>query len=128
MTPMFAQEQLGPLPDTFWKNFCIALLVLLGAVGAIVLIWSQTRKPDKTRLDDDPAINVRKAAKRYNHDAIDTRFVGIERQVAENTVEIDSLWTTMRAEDKATRDENARQFNEISRALGRIEGTLGTKP
>lgn len=78
---MLAQEQLQGLPDTFWKNFCIALLVLLGAGGVIVGIWMAFRKPAPVKLNDEPAIEVRKAPKRFNHDLSEQRFTDHERRI-----------------------------------------------
>lgn len=125
---MFAQEQLAGVPDTFWKNFSIVLLVLLGAAVAIVSIWAMTRKPSPVKLNDDPAIEVRKSPKRYNHDDVTNRFMRVEVRLDGHDAEMEQLWTTMRNEDKAIREKNAERFEEIAHSLGRIEGALGSNP
>ena len=58
---MMLAQALDTIPSNFWKYFCMALLVLLGVAVAVAIIYASTRRPDKTKLDDDPAINVRKA-------------------------------------------------------------------
>jgi hypothetical protein len=78
---MLAEETLHDLPDSFWKNFCIALIVLLGVAAVVVLIWSAMRKPAPLKLSDDPAIEVRKAPKRFNHDLAETRHTELDRRV-----------------------------------------------
>jgi FtsZ-interacting cell division protein ZipA len=129
MIPLLAQAtDLPAVPAETLKWVLIILVALLFIAVAIVGLWATTRKPAPTKLEDNPPISVRKEAKRYNHDAIETRFVGLERQTAENTSEIETIWTTFRQEDQAIREKNAAQFERIARSLGRIEGRLGTTP
>lgn len=120
---MLAQEQLAGLPDTFWKNFCIGLLVLLGAAATIVLIYTSTRKPGAQRLNDDPPIEVRKAAKRYNHDLVEMRFGRIETRLDGHDSEIDTAWNEM----KQLREQNAERYTDIAVSLAEIKVHLGVK-
>ena len=119
---MFAQQDLSTVPDSFWKNFCLALLVLIGLAVSAVGIWAAIRKPDPVKLNDNPAIEVRKAPKRYNHEEVQGRFVRIEGRLDDH----DAYFESLREEDKAIREKNSEAFEKISRALGRIEGMLQT--
>lgn len=109
---MLAQESLTGLPDSFWKNFCIALIVLLGIAGVVVGIWAATRKSEPTRLNDEPPIAVQKASKRYNHDAAENRFTNLERRVGDleawrdgliDKLESDKVELLTAGEDRASR-------------------------
>jgi len=46
------------------------------------------------------------------------------RRLDDHDKQLNSLWTTMREEDKQIRAEQAAQYQSISLALGRIEGKL----
>jgi hypothetical protein len=120
---MLAEESISSLPDSFWKNFCIALLVLLGAAGIAFGIWANVRKPEPVKLNDNPAIEVRKAPKRYNHDAIDQRFGQIETRLDGHDSELDTIWQEM--QDK--REKDFERHTEIAVSLAEIKGHLGIK-
>lgn len=119
-----AQAQLDAVPASFVKWFFVSLFALLVIVGILVGIRQALREPPPQRINDDPPVEVRKAAKRYNHDATENRFVQVERRLDGHDGEISNLWNTMRSEDKELRRDMMQQFETISRALGRIEGKL----
>jgi len=96
ISPLFAQEQLSTVPDSFWKWFCIAILVLLGAAALVIGIIKSYQKPAPVKIDDEPAVNVRKAAKRYNHDATEIRFVAVEVTVKKHESEIEKIKDLLR--------------------------------
>ena len=115
------------LADITWTQIGeigTAVAIVGGFIVTLIMIGKKT----PIKVDQDPVPEFRKAAKRYNHDAIENRFGGIERQLAENTSEIETIWTTMRREDQDIREKNGERFEEIARALGRIEGRLGSNP
>ena len=115
-------------PAEIFKWVMITLIGIVLIVAVVYGSFFSGRKPVQAKIDDDPPITVRKAPKRYNHDATEQRFISIENRVNASEAEIDSLWNTMRAEDKATRDEFATTQARIQRSLGRIEGRLGIPP
>ncbi len=121
---MMLAQSIDAIPSNFWKHFCMAMLVLLGVAGVAALIWNSLRKPDKTKLDDDPAINVRKAQPRFNFALAENRHGEVVRRLDGHDAEFEALWTTMRKEDSAIRDENSKKFEAIMLSLGRIEGRL----
>lgn len=121
-TPSLAQAQtLDVLPASFWKSFCIALLVLIGAVGGVLWLISLVRRPEPTRLQDSPPIEVHKAPKRYNHDATQARFAEIERRLETHDAELRNI-----QEDRVRtlRHLNAR-FERVLIGLASIAGQVG---
>ena len=89
---LLAQAQtLDGVSAGFWKDFCIGLMVLLGVAVAILSIWSLTRKPAATRINDDPPIEIRKAPKRYNHDLTEARFMEIDRRLTAHEKELKDI-------------------------------------
>jgi len=123
MKPMFA-EAIDNIPSDFWKNFCLGLIALLSVAGIIVGIWATLRKSEPQRLNDDPPIEIRKSPKRYNHDAVEQRFVRVEGQLTGHGLQLTELWEEMRSEDAKLQDDVNEKFQAIQRALGRIEGKL----
>jgi hypothetical protein len=77
---LFAQASIESLPATYWKNFCIALIVLLGVAVSLVTIWSLTRRSQKVEIEPQP-MEVRKQQKRYNHDLSEQRYGDHERRI-----------------------------------------------
>lgn len=124
---MLAQEQLSSIDAAWWKNFSIALLVLVGLLVSVLGIVAFFRKPAPVRLQDDPAIEVRKAPKRFNHELAEQRHEEHSRRLNGHDAEIEQLWNTMRAEDASIRKQNGEKFESIMQSLGRIEGELGVK-
>ena len=120
---MLAQQTLDAVPDSFWKSFCIALLVLLGAVGTLIGIAAYFRKPEATALKDDPAIKVEKTSKRYNHDMINLRFQTLETKVQSHDAQID----TVLSELKDMREKNSERYTDIAVSLAEIKVHLGIK-
>ena len=89
---LLAQAQnLDPLPAGYWKLFCMSLLVLIGGVATVLWIISLVRQPEPTRLADAPPIEIRKAAKRYNHDATEARFAEIDRRLEAHDLELRAI-------------------------------------
>ena len=118
---MFAQQSLENVPAGFWKNFCIGLLVLLGAAATLVAIWSSMRRPEPARLNDDPPIKVEKISKRYNHDAIDQRFGRIETRIDGHDSELDAAWKEM----QRMNEQNNKTNLEVAVSLARLETHFG---
>lgn len=119
---------LSSVPAEVLKYVLIVIVSIILITAAVYMAFFSGRRLVQARLDDDPPITVRKAPKRYNHDAIEQRFTNVEKRVDASEAEIDSLWNTMRAEDKQTRDEHAKSLGRIQRSLGRIEGRMGIPP
>ena len=95
---LLAQASLESVPDTFWKNFCLSLIVLIVICGILVGIWSVFRKAEPVKLNDDPAIEVRKSAKRFNHDLAEQRYTEVKGRLGEHDAEINALWNSVRVD------------------------------
>jgi hypothetical protein len=121
---LLAQAQtLDPLPAGYWKLFCMSLLVLIGGAAAILWIISLVRKPEPTRLADAPPIEIRKAPKRYNHDATEARFAEIDRRLEAHDLELHAI-----QEDRArTLRHINRRFERVLVGLASIAGKVGAK-
>ena len=120
---LFAQA-IDNIPAPFWKYFGMAMLVFLGALGTAVSIYAALRKPDATRINDEPPVKFEKMSRRFNHDLSESRYLDHQHRLDAHDEEIEKIWLTMRAEDKEIRADVANKFESISRALGRIEGKL----
>jgi hypothetical protein len=124
---MLAQAQLDAVPSGYVKWFFVCLAAVFIVAAAIVGIVVAFRKPEPQKLNDDPPIQVQKAAKRYNHDLAEARYGELTRRADGHDAEIEQLWTTMRDEDSAIRKENGAKFDSILLALGEIKGELKNK-
>lgn len=78
-----AQANMDQVPATFFKWFFIMTIGLIVVIGIIVGIYIALRKPEPVKIDDQPAVEVRKAAKRYNHDCAEQRHFDHERRLQE---------------------------------------------
>jgi hypothetical protein len=76
-----AQTDLPSVPSETLK-WVLVIIVAFGLVG--LAIYAALRKPEKTRtrLDDEPPINVRKAAPRFNHSLSEERHRDHDRRIA----------------------------------------------
>jgi hypothetical protein len=126
-----------PPPDSYqavgWV--CVMVLGLSGGVYYALLLMD--------RLKGKPQQPPNRALE-STLNAVESRVVAIEKKLdgfisvewaKENYAtiyvrlnkgekDIADVWTTMRLEDAATRDTMHRYFQEIERALGRIEGAI----
>lgn len=81
MTTLLAQSNLDQVPATFFKWFFVMVIALIVVAGIIVGIYAALRKPEPTRIDDNPEPTIRKAAPRYNHALTEGRFLDHERRL-----------------------------------------------
>jgi predicted negative regulator of RcsB-dependent stress response len=117
---MFAQA-IDSLPASFWKNFCMALAAIIVIGCGVVVAWATARKPEPTRLNDEPAIKVEKVSKRYNHDAVEQRFGRIETRIDGHDSELNAAWEEMQRMNA----ENNKTNLEVAVSLARLETHFG---
>ena len=117
---MFAQ--ISPVPSEFLKD------LLLSAAGVAALgyyvkqiFWGD--KPTTTKIEPDP-VRIEKVYPSATLREVHEKFDEHGRRLDRCDLEITSIWNTMREEDKGIRKDLADKFENISRALGRIEGKL----
>ena len=88
--------------------------MLLGVALAAVIIWSSLRKRDPVKIADDPAVEVRKAPKRFNFDLCKKNHEEIEHRL--NELEV---WRHNEMIAQAQRNQR------LMFALGKIAQKLG---
>ncbi len=68
------------VPETTFKWVTI---MLVGIALIAAALYAAFRKPEKQRvkIDDDPAVEIRKQPKRFNHDLSEHRFNDHERRI-----------------------------------------------
>lgn len=102
MTTFFAQADIGQLQAAFLKQMMIALFAfgvffsfVVGAVVAVLQYRMEKRSKNGTqKVDIHPQpVEVAKASKRYNHEAVDSRFKTIEQDVERHEEEIAQIRT-----------------------------------
>ena len=105
----------GPSQATIIGWVVLAALTLSGlAVNVLNLVrTNRTQKRDITITDQW-----------VTHAACSASHLEIQRRLASTESHVTQIWETMRKEDEATRAEVRRCFQDIERALGRIEGQL----
>lgn len=105
----------GPSQATVIGWVVLAALTISGlAVNVVNLVrTNKSQKRDVTFTDQW----VTHAACQESHNAIQHRLSRMESGVTD-------IWSVMRKEDDATRAEVRKCFQDIERALGRIEGQL----
>jgi hypothetical protein len=102
------------IPAEILKWTLITLGGLLGLAAIIIGIVMAFRKPNKVKLDDNPAIKYEKAPKRFNFELCKTQHVHLEHRL-----EVLEHW---RAEELVI---NAKRNQKLMFALGKIAQKLG---
>ena len=118
---MILAQAIDSLPASFWKYFCMALAAVIVLGCGVVVAYASVRKPDSTRINDEPAVKVEKISKRYNHDAIDQRFGRIETRIDGHDSELDAAWKEMQRMNA----ENNKTNLEVAVSLARLETHFG---
>lgn len=137
MTPMLAQS-IEAVPESFWKNFCLSLIAVIVLAGILIGIYVALRKPEPVKLNDDPAIEVRKSAKRFNHDLAEQRHGEVHRRISEHDQEIAQLWNAVRVDipamERRLNDAGEERsvaihdrINEILSAVSELRGEVRGK-
>lgn len=116
---MFAEAS-----NSFMGAFIYALLALLGGALSAASLYFMFRKPNATVAIEPQPLEVRKQPKRFNHELSESRHREVTGRLDGHDAEIDSLWTTLRAEDKAIRETHAQNFAEVKSDISGLAGTL----
>lgn len=93
---MLAQStDLASVPDSTLKWVLIILVSILLIAAAS---YAAFHKSGPVKIEDNPAVEIRKAPKRYNHDATEQRFNRAENRLDGHDSELDRLWQTLRVD------------------------------
>lgn len=105
---ILAQANLDSVPATVLKY---VLIILLAFAVAAAFIYGAVKKDGKrnVKIDSDPPAEIRKAAKRFNHDLAEERFNDHRKRI-ENLEE----------EVKTIQLSRARALSRIERRFGKI--------
>lgn len=118
---MFAPQLLADISSVepgHLKDYII-ITIGLGMVALQIIQALRTRGIQKREVSFSEEV-VSKQMCTSLHTETDRRMLQCEKQIAE-------LWNTLRSENESIRDEMRRGFQDMERALGRIEGKLDNK-
>ena len=121
MITTIAQAALDAAPAGVVKWFFVCagsvILVASTAILGFRALQNKDSKEEETTTTPGPK-------SRYNHGLAESRHAETSRRISVHDSEIEQLWSNMRHEVAAIREENARKFEAIMLSLGRIEGEL----
>jgi len=113
---------LPSVPAEVFKWTVIVLLAMFAIVAAVVL-FIRSLNDKRIKIDDQPPLEVRKAAKRYNHELNELRFAEIDRRLAAHEKEIENI----QRERAETLKHINRRFERVLVSLASIAGKVGAK-
>lgn len=113
MTTMLAQIQSA---NPLVLRDVLTILFAFVAAGAGVVAMLNSKKTQRREVTFGEAFVTKEHCGTITTDTVN-RIDRLEKSV-------ETMWTTMRAEDESTRAEMRRSWQSIERALGRIEGQL----
>jgi biopolymer transport protein ExbB/TolQ len=118
---LFAQAtDLPSVPAEVLKWTIVVVLALFTIVAAVVL-FVRSLNEKRVRIDDQPPLEVRKAAKRYNHEVNELRFAEIDRRLAAHARELENI----QRERAETLKHINRRFERVLVSLASIAGKVG---
>lgn len=120
---LLAQAQLDAAPAEYVKWFFVCLFAVILVALAIFAAVMATRKAKPVKIDDNPEIGVRKAAKRYNHDLAEERHAELNRRLDEHDREIKEI---QRSRTEALEKIN-RRFERVLLGLTIIGTKMGVR-
>lgn len=102
------------------------VLIILVAIAMIAALFyaafKSGERPVRTKLQDDPPIEIRKSPKRYNHELAEQRYDEVTRRLDAHDVEIKEIQVSRAA---ALEKINTR-FERVLLGLERIASRVGT--
>ena len=111
---------LPSVPAEVFKWTIIVILALFATVAAVV-VFVRSLNEKRVRIDDQPPLEIRKAAKRYNHELNELRFAEIDRRLAAHEKEIENI----QRERAETLKHINRRFERVLVSLASIAGKVG---
>lgn len=124
-----AQSNFDAVPADFIKWF-FAILFVLVLVAAAAWGAFGRREKQSVKIDrEDQPVDVRKSPKRYNHDATENRFTGLEKKTEEHGKEIGELWKTLRVDlpamERRIQESGERRSKETHDRINNILSEVG---
>lgn len=114
--------------DNIDSNLFLGLAIIVYFVAKIILALKQIRghgKPQKVDVDDQPleVIEGRKPATMDNIKVAHHRMDGLEERLDKIEADSKKERSSIVAEIIKMREESHKQFEELNRAIGRLEGS-----
>lgn len=122
-----------PAPDTAQSIgwLALGLFGLVAGINQAMTFFARLRSEPPGEILEHENSALRERINRIEEDSIraeacTAKHQGIEHRLSRAEKNVTEIWATFRSEDEAIRKEMARCFQDIERALGRIEGQLRT--
>jgi len=120
---------MGGVPAATFKW---VFIILIGLAVAASFIWAAIKPERKqsVKIDrEDQPVDFRKSPKRYNHDATENRFTGLEKKTEEHGKEISELWKTLRVDlpamERRIQESGERRSKETHDRINDILSEVG---
>lgn len=117
---MFAQSTDLPAVPSETLKWVVIILVAILFIGLAIYAALNTAREKRLTINDDPAPQFERAPKRYNHEAVEGRFVRVESRLRDHDVKFEHIQKDRHDDDKVNQARNAR----VMFALGRIAEKL----
>lgn len=117
--------QIDKVQPGFLHQAALLLIGVLGGGAAVATIAGLFVKR-KRQVEPQP-LEVKASAEYVTEDQCRERRGEMAARIKALEAQAENLWSTMRRENTDIRAEMAQTFKDIERALGRIEGKLGTR-
>ncbi len=129
---ILADADISNIPGDTFKWVMATLIVLLGVAVMVITIIVAFRKK-KTEIEPQP-FEVRKAARRFNHELTEERHAEVNRRLDSHDAEIERLWETFNVENAKIREEvktnrahNEELFSNQTEEIHEMENRLRDK-
>jgi hypothetical protein len=121
MSPLIL-AQIDKVQPAFLHQAVLLLCGILGGAASVAAIVGLILK--RRRIIEPQPLEVKPAAEYVTKEFCADRHTETKKRLDEMSKQVDALWSTMRSENTAIRGEMTRAFQDIERALGRIEGKI----
>jgi hypothetical protein len=114
--------QVDKVDPSFFHQFTLVILGLLSGLASAAAIAGALFA--KRRKIEPQPLQVEEAEKFVTASACGSSHAHLIKRLDQHDEIIRDLWTTFRAENASIRHEMTKGFQDMERALGRIEGKL----
>ena len=127
MTTSILAQGIDSVPAPFLKNLMMVVLAFCvgaGAFAAFVGLFGKRSRRAEARCDRVEDGRARQSAVNVRQEVYEGKMGEVTRQLDSHERQLESIWETMREENKQIRDTLARAIRDFEGATERLEGTL----